>query len=120
MRIFDATPVRPIAVGAARLLDAAGFLATALAAIACTVVAFRLAGQAQAYFELGGGHAFVGYLRQVDGPESAKALLPGLHLRAAWFGLAWTCAVFACGFACLALAGGRALYWRLQAGLRSL
>jgi hypothetical protein len=120
MRIFDATPVRPVAVGTARILDVAGFAATAAAAIACAVVAMRLGAQAQGYFEAGGGRTFLGFVRQVDGVDSAKALLPGLHLRALWYGLAWGHAVFACGFACLAVAGTRALYWRAQAMLRSL
>lgn len=120
MRLFDETPVRPAAVAAARLLEALGFAATLAAVVALGLAAHRLAGMAEAYYAAGGGSEFVGYVRRIDGPDAAKALLPGLHLRALWFSMAWACAVFAAGFACLAIAGGRSLYWRTLAILRAL
>ena len=101
------------------MLDGLGLAANLAGALACAWAANHLYGLALGYYAAGGGSEFIGFLRRVNGIEPAKAILPGLHLRAMWFGMAWACAVFACGFACLALAGGRSLYWRTLALLRS-
>jgi hypothetical protein len=119
MRIFDGTPVRPVAAWTARTFDLVGLVATVCAALACAVVAERLYGYSVGYYEAGGGSQFLGYLRHATTPDAFKAVLPNLHVRAMWYGLAWACAVFACGFACLAVAGTRSLYYRLQVVLRS-
>jgi hypothetical protein len=96
-------------------MDVASVAATLAAVIALAWGANRLIGDAETYFRMGGGWEFVSYARQhATGAEGVRSLLPGLHVRAAWFGAAWICAVFGAGCGLLALAGARSLWWRVQ------
>jgi len=112
--------LRAAALWSARAMESVGFAATFAAALACALAAMNLAGRAETYFEAAGGLTFLTYLRGVTTPEAAKLVLPNLHVRAMWYALSWACAVFACGFGCLAVAGARSLYWRGVAVLRAL
>ncbi len=111
---------RRASAGAAAAMDLAAVAATLVAVLALAWGARRLLGDAQSYFAMGGGWEFVSYARQhATGAEGVRALLPGLHVRAAWFAAAWVCAVFGTGCGFLALAGARSLWWRLHGALRA-
>ncbi len=113
-------PLRRASRTAAGAMEAASVAATLVLTLALAYGARRLIGAAEDHFAMGGGWAFLDYVRQhATAAAGIKGLLPGLHLRAMWFTLAWVEAVFGCGCLVLALAGARNLYWRLHGLVRA-
>ncbi|BCB22201.1 hypothetical protein [Bosea sp. ANAM02] len=85
----------------------------ALLAVVCAIVALKLWNHGAAYMTNAGGwpQLSLEYGRRVIAAA-------GLKDRLVWWSFAWAAYVFSAGFAFLALAGARAVAWKIYAAAR--